>query len=84
MSENSGEVHLLMVLQRAGAYVKRDMGLISKTKYLLLFVKTGPLDLLLLGVTWSGNVHALLEFRRKIGLISKNKYVVHFGKTRSQ
>ena len=83
-----------MEFQRSEAYVKRDMGLICKTNYTLLFCESRPPWPTFVGVTWIGKVHALPELRSsrayesdlkaKIGLTPKTEYVVLFGKTRPQ
>ena len=55
------------------------------------FVKVGHSDIVLLEVTWSGKVHALMKFqcsgayeKGDMGLQTKTKYVVLFRERRSQ
>ena len=67
-------MHELMDFQRSGAYEKGDMGLTLETEKcgtILSKVGTG-----LLGLTWSGEVHALMELQW-LGCLKKVRYGVY-------
>ena len=72
-------MHALMEFQMSGPSGKQDIGLTSKTDYVVHFCeKKGHSDLELRGMIWSGKVHALMEFQRSgpfdkrdMGLTSK-------------
>ena len=46
------------------AYENRDNRLSSKTEYVVLFRKVDHSDLVLLGMTWSDKVRALMKLQR--------------------
>ena len=82
----SGKINALIEFQMSEINEKRDMRLISKTKYVVFFLKIDHNDIVLCWMTWSGKTHALLAFQgscayksQSMCLTPKTKYAVLFS-----